>query len=593
MIKRFIFTALLLMMCAISASAYDFEVGGLCYNLNSDGTSVTVTCKERREDDPGYYKLPRSIKIPATVKYKGETYSVTAIGNGAFRQCNKLKSNSMHDFTVTIPESVTLIGNDAFHDSDVTSVTIPNSVSSIGEKAFEGCSGLTSVTIGNSVTSIGKWAFCGCSGLTSVTIGNSVTTIGSSAFSACKRLASVTIPNSVTSIGAGAFYGTPIYDNHPNGVFYVDKWVCGYKGKEPYGNLVLQSDSRGIANYAFEYCRDLTSVTIPNSVTSIGAGAFYGCSGLTSVTIPNSVTSIGEEAFSDCKSLTSVKCSNNNIKIGKDAFSYCNKLTEGPPAIMSTMLEVYGFTEYQISRYNECLNGNATAADMVEIAYQLYKENLYELAFPLFSKAAEQGNAVAQYYLGNYYTFGWGNISKDSDKGVEWYRKSAEQGHSLAQVLLGTHYEYTENKAEAVKWYRKAAEQDNPSAQRHLYLCYRDGIGVAKNATLANQWLKKAADNGNEEAKTEYNLAALKRKIGATTYNNLSKGIITKGMKLSSIEYYARYEPKPKGAYSIMMEMKKRINNEKKYDVVFVYGTTPFRGYTIWTKNDIVTVVIQ
>lgn len=88
-------------------------------------------------------------------------------------------------------------------------------------------------------------------------------------------------------------------------------------------------------------------------------------------------------------------------------------------------------------------------------------------------------------------------------------------------------------------------------------------------------------------------LAALKKRIGVSVYNNLSKGIITKGMKLSAIEDYASNEPKPNGHYSILMEMKKRINDEKKYHVVFFYNSTPMRGYTIWTKNNIVTKVIQ
>jgi hypothetical protein len=107
---------------------------------------------------------------------------------------------------VTIPSSVTSIGNSAFSGCrGLTSVTIPSSVTSIGNSAFSGCRGLTSVTIPSSVTSIGVWAFYGCSGLTSVTIPSSVTSIGNSAFFACSGLTSVTIPSSVTSIGFEAF----------------------------------------------------------------------------------------------------------------------------------------------------------------------------------------------------------------------------------------------------------------------------------------------------------------------------------------------------------------------------------------------------
>ena len=118
-------------------------------------------------------------------------------------QCPAMKSGS-----VTIPSSVTSIGDRAFEDcSGLKSVTIPSSVTSIGYEAFYGCSGLTSVTIPSGVTSIGVAAFYGCSGLKSVTIPSGVTSIGDDAFWGCGGLKSVTIPSSVTSIGAYAFRG--------------------------------------------------------------------------------------------------------------------------------------------------------------------------------------------------------------------------------------------------------------------------------------------------------------------------------------------------------------------------------------------------
>ena len=82
-----------------------------------------------------------------------------------------------------------------------------------------------------------------------------------------------------------------------------------------------------IVDHAFEGCRDVTSVTIPNSVTNIGRSAFSGCSGLTSVTIPSSVTSIGNSAFSGCSGLTSVTIPSNVTSIGNSAFSGCSGLT--------------------------------------------------------------------------------------------------------------------------------------------------------------------------------------------------------------------------------------------------------------------------
>ena len=307
--------------------------------------SVTSIGNEAFYNTAWYNNQPDGLVYAGKVayKYKGTMPSNTSIvlkegtlgiASCAFRDCSGLTS-------ITISDSVTIIGNSAFKGcSNLTSVTIGNNVTRIGSSAFYGCTRLTSITIPDSVTSIEGYAFYKCSGLTSVTIGNSVTSIGDYAFYNCSSLTSVTIGNSVTSIGSDAFYN------------------CSKLTSVTIGNSV-----KSIGNYAFSDCRSLTSVTIPDSVTSIGGGAFSGCSKLqniyitdiaawcnisgldnlmnygssnknlyinnelaTSVTIPDSVTSIGDYAFRNCSSLTSVTIPDSVTIIGGSAFSGCSKL---------------------------------------------------------------------------------------------------------------------------------------------------------------------------------------------------------------------------------------------------------------------------
>ncbi|MBT3480129.1 MAG: leucine-rich repeat domain-containing protein, partial [Opitutales bacterium] len=92
-------------------------------------------------------------------------------------------------------------------------------------------------------------------------------------------------------------------------------------------SVTIPDSVTSIGDFAFGYCTNLTSITIPDSVTSIGDIALYSCTNLTSVNIPDSVTSIGVSAFSFCTNLTSVNIGNSVTSIGEDAFYHCTSLT--------------------------------------------------------------------------------------------------------------------------------------------------------------------------------------------------------------------------------------------------------------------------
>ena len=320
----------LALVATTSLWAEDFSVDGIYYNILQDKTNEVEVTYQYAWSSDNYAGLTTA-SIPETVTYDGTTYSVTSVGEMAFRHCLSLTS-------ITIPNSVTSIGDWVFaYCTSLTSVTIPNSVTSIGSGPFSYCSSLTSMvvesgntkydsrencnaiietatntliagcqnsTIPNSVTSIGSGAFQYCSSLTSVTIPNSVTSIGDYAFSDCSALTSITIPNSVTSIEDHAFSRCSSLTS-----------------------VTIPNSVTSIGGWAFQSCRSLTSITIPNSVTSIGKYAFSYCSSLTSITIPNSVTSIGNRAFEDCSSLTSITIPNSVTSIGYYAFEYCSSLT--------------------------------------------------------------------------------------------------------------------------------------------------------------------------------------------------------------------------------------------------------------------------
>ena len=208
-----------------------------------------------------------------------------------------------------IPENVKTIGNNAFSGcANLSQATLGNNVMNIGMSVFENCTALSQITIPNSTTGIGDSAFAGCTNLSQVTLGNNVMNIGMSVFENCTALSQITIPNSITNIGGSAFTGctnlSQVTWNATNCEDFTNSDNRPFANcpvnKVAFGNLVEH-----IPAYLCYGMTQLLSLSLPNSVKTIGTGAFCQ-SGFMSLVIPAGITESGTDAFKDCNKLNNI-----------------------------------------------------------------------------------------------------------------------------------------------------------------------------------------------------------------------------------------------------------------------------------------------
>ena len=236
------------------------EINGVYYNLSGKTKTAEVT------NSPNRYSGYNDIIIPEAVDYQGITYQVTQIGDEAFRASNLL--------SISIPESITIIGNDAFANCrKLSSLVLPNSVQDIGKNAFNS-SKLSSINIPDGITIIRTGTFSHCSSLRSIKIPDTVTSLESGVFYSCSALDSVSLSANLTAIGSTCFYGcesltsivcmakdvpkvkSSTFENTiiENITLYVPKnSVNKYKSQEPWSKFGKIVSLSGTSQYILTY----------------------------------------------------------------------------------------------------------------------------------------------------------------------------------------------------------------------------------------------------------------------------------------------------------------------------------------------------
>ena len=339
---------------AFAQNAYDFSAtvsGNTLYFKITDATNhkVEIVTPEVGYWPSGYTKPSGSIVLPQTVNNSGTDYTITSIGDWAFYDCPGLTG-------ITFPSSVTSIASYAFRDcSNLTGVTFPSTGISIGSYAFYG-SGITSLNVDGS---IGERAFSSCPALANVTIGeNRITTVGESAFNS-SALVSLTIGANVISIGNQAFYWCDHLANITfNATNCTSMWGRFNNGQSC--TLSFGNDVESVPEGAFYGFGGLSTISNWGGVKEIGTDAFEG-SGLTSVTIPDAVTSLGMATFSDCTNLTSVTFGSNSdlTTTGENTCQGCTNLT--------TVILPSNITTIGTSSFSGCTSLNGTGITMGNI----------------------------------------------------------------------------------------------------------------------------------------------------------------------------------------------------------------------------------
>lgn len=266
---------------------------------------------------------------------------VVTIGNNSFDGCASLAQ-------LTMPEPLATIGEYAFRNSGLTGITFQRNLTIIGKYAFDGCKDLVSINFPANVTEIKEYTFNDCVKLKNIELPNGLIYIKDYAFNGCASLGKVTIPGGVQNISPGAFKNSGLTEvilkegvmslsnNSFDGCLLLKKvtFPTTMKTIGGFSNTGIKeiafaegATPEAISDYAFLNCDSLSTITLPNSIKSLGTGAFYDCDTLKTVKLPTGITKIAKQAFYHCGFLQSITIPQSVTEIGAEAFAACSKLT--------------------------------------------------------------------------------------------------------------------------------------------------------------------------------------------------------------------------------------------------------------------------
>lgn len=247
--------------------------------------------------------------------------TIEMIENGAFRGCESLT-------TLVLPEGITSVGNNAFMEcSSLVELVLPDTILTIGSEnggfasVFYGCSSLEKITLPNQLRSINSRLFYGCTNLTSIVIPSTLERISSDAFDGC-AIHTVYFNGSLLEWLNSTITGNLLYQFERDNHFYIKKSEIEW---EEVKELVIPGGVTSIESYKFYGFNHITSLTLPQTVLTIGMYAFAGCKFNHALNL-RFITTIEQRAFSGCDELTSIILGSNLVSIGSSALPYLSTI---------------------------------------------------------------------------------------------------------------------------------------------------------------------------------------------------------------------------------------------------------------------------